>query len=606
MGIYALLSLLALLGFLLTLNQSPDPHRRRQLEHTAHRQLIIAGQLIDSQQQARDVQLSDLTERISQQTSGGLQFLAVQLQTPPGRSAGSVSDDGAQSFPRAIRELLLQKLVDQNGVTNPADSPASRIDLPAANHNDNVAHHWDRRRQGLLFSVIQLGTFDSNGRYLFCREDVTQQLESYPRDKQIVPGTAVVIWFCGLACAGFVATMVVGPLRMLIRAARARHESAERSDLLIQLNSRKDEFAELSRVLTVADEQQVRNQMNAEHHEHGLRTTANQLSAILEGMLDGVIAVDESEHVQFANNVACEMLELSADSIDDRPLFELIRNTHLHDAVREAITGDTLVSVDLRLPRNDTWISLVASPISSGGVVLVLHDSTEVRRLETMRRDFVSGVSHELKTPLTVIQACTETLLDGALNDSKAAQRFLKQIDEQSERLLQLILGMLQLARLESGEHVFEQVPVDLHAVLTRTVNALLPIAEGRQINLTLSGEEELYVLGDEQALQTASGNLIDNAIKYTPEGGNVHVELRAEDDANVVSVTDDGVGISRKDQDRVFERFYRVERDRNRSRGGTGLGLAIVKHLCQAMQADIILHSEAGQGCTFELRFPA
>ena len=236
---------------------------------------------------------------------------------------------------------------------------------------------------------------------------------------------------------------------------------------------------------------------------------------------------------------------------------------------------------------------------------MVLADVTEVRKLESMRRDFVSGVSHELKTPLTVIQACTETLLDGALADEDAAKRFLRQIEEQSERLLQLILGMLQLARLESGEQVFDEEPVDLYSVADQVIKAMLPVAAGKQISLTLVGEQELFVLADFQAVRTVAGNLIDNALKYTPDGGSVSVELKSDDASNSLIVKDTGVGISETDQKRIFERFYRVERDRNRERGGTGLGLSIVKHLCQAMHADVSLHSAAGKGATIEVRFP-
>ena len=164
---------------------------------------------------------------------------------------------------------------------------------------------------------------------------------------------------------------------------------------------------------------------------------------------------------------------------------------------------------------------------------------------------------------------------------------------------------MLQLARLESGEQVFEEEPIDLFAVADQVIKAMMPVAEGKHIKLSLVGETELFVLADFQAIRTVAGNLIDNAIKYTPEGGSVTVHLVAAEDANVLRVVDTGVGIAEKDQKRIFERFYRVERDRNRERGGTGLGLSIVKHLCQAMHADVSLKSAAGKGATIEVRFP-
>ena len=276
-----------------------------------------------------------------------------------------------------------------------------------------------------------------------------------------------------------------------------------------------------------------------------------------------------------------------------------------HETVRESVQQRIQANLEFRLARGNTQIALSASPIPTGGAVLVLDDVTEVRRLETMRRDFVSGVSHELKTPLTVIQACTETLLDGAIEDHSAARQFLQQIEEQSERLLQLILGMLQLARLESGEQVFQQEPVDLAETARQILTAMKPVAEGKQIRISQTGESELFVLADFQAVRTIVGNLVDNALKYTPEGGMVEIAVASDEHAASLKVVDNGVGIPLKEQARVFERFYRVERDRNRERGGTGLGLAIVKHLCHAMHAEIVLDSDIGQGCTITMRFP-
>jgi two-component system phosphate regulon sensor histidine kinase PhoR len=289
-------------------------------------------------------------------------------------------------------------------------------------------------------------------------------------------------------------------------------------------------------------------------------------------------------------------------------IYEAIRQPDLHETVREAIQSDEPKDLEFRLPRGDTQLAVVAAPIKDGkstGAVLVFHDVSEIRRLEAMRRDFVSGVSHELKTPLTVIQACTETLLDGAIEDRETAERFLKQIEEQSERLLQLILGMLQLARVQSGEQAFKREPVAVHEIAAELVRSMQPVAESKNIELALSGEEEMYVLSDEYALRTILSNLIDNAIKYTGADGHVRVEMIAEDEANTIRVSDDGAGISAEHQKRVFERFYRVDKDRNRERGGTGLGLAIVKHLCHTTGADLSLESKVGKGTTITVRFP-
>jgi two-component system phosphate regulon sensor histidine kinase PhoR len=197
-----------------------------------------------------------------------------------------------------------------------------------------------------------------------------------------------------------------------------------------------------------------------------------------------------------------------------------------------------------------------------------------------MRRDFVSGVSHELKTPLTVIQACTDTLMEGAVDDPVAAKRFLTQISEQSERLLELILGMLQLSRVESGAEVFEMGPLDAAEIVRDVIDGFQPVAESRTVRLEQAGLTELTVEADPQALRTIVSNLVDNAIKYTAENGTVSVLLEHDADGKHLIVRDTGIGMAAEHLPRVFERFYRVDRGRSRDRGGTGLGLSIVKHL--------------------------
>ena len=227
-----------------------------------------------------------------------------------------------------------------------------------------------------------------------------------------------------------------------------------------------------------------------------------------------------------------------------------------------------------------------------------------MRRLEAMRRDFVSGVSHELKTPLTVIQACTDTLLGGALDDRSAAERFLRQIDEQSERLLQLILSMLQLARVESGQQVLHIEEVEVRAIVDDVLRGFQTVAASKSVSLLQIGAPELIVRADAQALQTILSNLVDNALKHTNAGGTVVIDLSEHQIGPAIVVRDTGIGIPEELLGRIFERFYRVEKDRSRERGGSGLGLAIVKHLCHALGAEISVTSEVGLGSEFRVQF--
>ena len=238
------------------------------------------------------------------------------------------------------------------------------------------------------------------------------------------------------------------------------------------------------------------------------------------------------------------------------------------------------------------------------GVVVVLHDVSELRRLERVRRDFVANVSHELKTPLTSIRGYVETLLDGAIDDEANNVRFLEKIENNVLRLNHLVTDLLSLARIEAQASFLTRQPVDLHRLVGEAVRRREPTAEARAQRLLLDAcEGHLHVLADAEALTQIIDNLVDNALKYTPDGGEVLVRILREQEHAVFEVIDSGVGIPSEDQARIFERFYRVDKARSREVGGTGLGLSIVKHLVGALDGTIELQSSPGQGSTFRVR---
>jgi two-component system phosphate regulon sensor histidine kinase PhoR len=239
-------------------------------------------------------------------------------------------------------------------------------------------------------------------------------------------------------------------------------------------------------------------------------------------------------------------------------------------------------------------------------VVLVLRDISELKRLERMRQQFVANVSHELKTPLSSIKAYTETLLGGARNDPVHCERFLNRIDEQAGRLQELILDMLSLARIESGQLALELADVSVAHVVRRCVADYEPQAVGRELVLeNLVDDATIRVHADEEALRQILSNLIDNAVKYTSAGGRVSIRCRPNGTMADIDVTDTGVGISPEHHAHLFERFYRVDKARSRELGGTGLGLSIVKHLSQAMGGSVSVKSAVKAGSTFSVRLP-
>jgi two-component system phosphate regulon sensor histidine kinase PhoR len=244
------------------------------------------------------------------------------------------------------------------------------------------------------------------------------------------------------------------------------------------------------------------------------------------------------------------------------------------------------------------------------GAVLVFHDTTDLRRLERLRQEFVANVSHELKTPLAIIAASVETLLEGGADDASIRGKFLERIAEQAHRLHALILDLLRLARIESETEAFTREELDVETLVRGCLEKHRTLAEGKRHNLEMTppgnGQAPVLAYADEEAVQQILDNLVDNALKYTPEGGAVRVRWDREGDQVLVEVKDTGIGIAEADLPRIFERFYRVDKARSRELGGTGLGLSIVKHLAQAMQGSVKAESQPGQGSTFTVYLPA
>jgi two-component system phosphate regulon sensor histidine kinase PhoR len=247
-----------------------------------------------------------------------------------------------------------------------------------------------------------------------------------------------------------------------------------------------------------------------------------------------------------------------------------------------------------------------AAPEPDSGLVIVLHDITELRRLERVRRDFVANVSHELKTPLAAIRGFVETLLSGAQEEADVRERFLQRIDDNVSRLSHLVTDLLSLARIEGQAQSIQRVPVELGEVVAAVAERARGTADRKGLTLEVRGcDERLSVLGDAEGLTQIANNLLENAINYTPAPGTVTVRVSQKGGRGVLEVEDTGVGIPRDDLRRIFERFYRVDRARSRELGGTGLGLSIVRNLVQAMHGQVHVESEVGRGSVFRVEIP-
>jgi two-component system phosphate regulon sensor histidine kinase PhoR len=337
-----------------------------------------------------------------------------------------------------------------------------------------------------------------------------------------------------------------------------------------------------------------------------------QLRAVLGSMVEGVIAIDAEQNILFANERAGQMLEFTTKTAAGRRLWEVVRQHAVQEVVQATMrsASDDPCKLEFTDPADKSLLVHVAQlpGETTRGAVLVFHDTTELRRLERLRQDFVANVSHELKTPLSVITACVETLLAGGVDDVENRGRFLERIQEQAHRLHALILDLLSLARIESGEQLWTFLSLGVAEVADVCVERHQARAGGKKQTLTLEPPavaKDVQVYADEEALSEILDNLVDNALKYTPEGGTIHLRWSSDDTHVIIEVEDTGIGIPASDLPRIFERFYRVDKARSRELGGTGLGLSIVKHLVQAMHGTIRASSVLGKGSTFTIRLP-
>lgn len=337
---------------------------------------------------------------------------------------------------------------------------------------------------------------------------------------------------------------------------------------------------------------------------------SERLETILGSMVEGVLAVGPDRTILLANDAGRRLLDFAAPNPVGRPLLEVTRARPVYEAVVQAFAETTPVVIEFDAPgllRRSLSLRATRLPGSPcPGVMVVLHDMTDVRRLENLRRELVANVSHELKTPLTVIKGYAETLRLGAVNDPEHNLHFVHRIEEQADRLHELIQDILQIARLESGTEAFDIGRVVLADVIRQCADQFADVAASKGISLTTESLlADVTAWADEEGVRTILNNLVDNALKYTPSGGSVTIRCRAEETTVTLEVQDTGIGIAPHDQVRIFERFYRVDKARSRELGGTGLGLSIVKHFAQAFGGSASVESQLGQGSTFRVQLP-
>ncbi|MEW6235871.1 MAG: ATP-binding protein [Candidatus Omnitrophota bacterium] len=416
---------------------------------------------------------------------------------------------------------------------------------------------------------------------------------------------------------GGIAAIIIGAI---VSFAISRHISLP----LVKLQEGAARFAkgDLSAKLEIAHSEEIdelaeaMNRMAAQLNDRirAIVRQRNQQEAILSSMVEGVLAVDGRQRLIGMNQSAAEWLGAASAAMEGQPLDEIVRNKELRIFAAKVLSSPQPIEGEIILDEEEVrFIQLHGSPLCDAngdqiGAVIVLDDVTRLRRLETIRRDFAANVSHELKTPITSIKGFVETLIDGAIDNREDAMRFLGIIARQSDRLQAIIEDLLSLARIEQDEQK-ENIPLEflsLLPVIQSSIEFCKMKASEKNIAFNMVCSPEIQAKINPPLLEQALVNLIDNAIKYSEEGGRIKIEALSAKEEILLNVQDWGSGIPQEHLRRIFERFYRVDKARSRKLGGTGLGLAIVKHIALAHRGSVSVESSPGKGSVFTICLPS
>ena len=563
--------------------------------------ILIVGLMV--QRQIEQASLRDISNNLSSQA-----FILQQSFANTGQQTQSQIQQTLKQIGQRIdtRVTLLTKdgvvIADSEFNASEMDNHRYRPEIIAANTSDiGQSRRYSKTLQKPMLYVA-VSAMASNGNLGYIRTALpTQRIDeeiNYLRRVIIIAAslTALIALFIGY----WLAMSFARPLRQMTLIAK--NYAHGRYQLRIP-SQRRDEIGDLARSLNqMAD-------ISAQRFDI-IKTERDQLSTILKSMNEGVITVTSEGLITHVNAAACRMLRTSGERCLGQALTDIDGSDNLDHAFRQCQQQQTSVERTIQLDgytfsRHYRLHVTLLKQSYRADAILVLQDITAVQRIDKMRADFVANASHELKTPITAIRGFAETLIEDDTIDRAIQQRFMRKIHGQSIRLSALVSDLLALSRLESNDEAYNTL-VDLQQVVQRVCANLQAVAQTQQVTLELQTKDgPMMLLGDDNALGQMATNLIDNAIKYTAAKGTVTVALTVTEGVAVLAVKDNGLGIDESDQERIFERFYRVDKARSQSLGGTGLGLAIVKHIVQSHKGLLQLNSKLNQGSTFTIKIP-
>ena len=554
-----------------------------------------------------DQQLSQLENQLASETrllAEGLIPYLEQKQTPPDQLDALARQWGRQI---GVRLTIIAPdghvLADSNEDYRRMDNHLNRPEVLAA-LNDGVGTSI-RFSQTLGYRMIytaapiqQQGELLGIARISVPVLALEQSVDSLQR---ALAGFTALTALVSVLIAMLIATRTTRPLRQLTQAVGQFSGGAATGQLA---PAGSDEIGKLTRAFNSMSDQ-IRTQIEDLEAERG------KMAAVLDEMTDGVIIVDTQGEVQLINPAARVMFDIQSHVTHRHSLVETLRIHQLVELWQHSLESGQTQIATLELPARNLYLQAIATPLGEslpGNILMIFQNLTRLRRLETVRRDFISNISHELRTPLASLKALTETLLEGAQNDPPAARRFLERIETEVDALSLMVSELLELSRIESGQVPLKLLPVSACLLLSTSVDRLRLQAQRSSLEIQIDCQEPAVpdVLADASRLEQVLVNLLHNAIKFTPPGGKITVSAQPfpNDSGQVLfSVQDTGIGIPAKDLPRIFERFYKT--DPARSTGGTGLGLAIARHMVEAHGGRLWADSQEGQGSTFFFTIP-
>jgi two-component system, OmpR family, phosphate regulon sensor histidine kinase PhoR len=582
---------------------------RIALPYVAMILVAMGGLTVYVTRQARDAQMAALRATLLAQAEGVARVAMPALNQHPGTDQAPQAelDALAKTWSEMLQARVTLVAADGTVLGESDDDPGrleNHLDRPEiqqalATGRGDSSRFSETLGIEMIYSAVSVQADDQTVGFVRLAYPLSQVEANVSQLRNTILSVAIIVAVVATAISVLIAGQISGSVRRL--SAVTRRMAAGDLDARLY-TSGVHEVAELTRTFNhMADQLRAR--------VHDLAGEQRRLAAVLDNMADGVIITDSAGRVSLINPAAARLLDVEAAPSIGRTFAEVARHHELIALWQRGCVAGAEEMGAVEMARGGSFVQMIVTSLETAeeqSCLVILQDLTRIRRLETVRRDFISNISHELRTPLASLKALVETLRDSALDDPPAARRFLDQADQEVDALSQMVQELLELARIESGKVPLRLAPTRLEEIIIPPVDRLRAQAERSQLHLDLElGQGLPPVLADAGRVQQVVSNLVHNAIKFTPHGGAITIAAVPDLDQGlmVISIKDTGVGFPAADAERIFERFYKA--DRARSGGGTGLGLAIARHLVRAHGGRIWAKGKEGRGSTFYFSLP-